>query len=235
MATLVAALFLLVALVLLGRWFMTADVAALARWLRSGGFKAVALGVGLLLVLGALVTGKLAALLGFVPFLAAWIFQSRGVLNRWKASQGPTPGQASTVRTRTLEMSLDHDTGHTTGQVIAGPFMGRQLTDMSRDELLALLTDCAQNDAQSVPLLEAFLDRVHGPTWRELGGAAGESGGVMSRHEAYAVLGLAAGASEQAIRAAHRRPTQDPPPDPGGPPHPAAPTNPATDRVSGPS
>ncbi len=47
-------------------------------------------------------------------------------------------------------------------------------------------------------------------------GATAAAGGTMSRAEAYEVLGLAPGASESAIRAAHRRLMRGAHPDSGG-------------------
>lgn len=122
------------------------------------------------------------------------------------------PGDASGVETATLEMRLDLATGTMSGEVRRGEFSGRSLDSMDRADLLALLADCQANDADSVPLLEAWLDRVH-PDWRD---AAPASGGPMTRAEALAVLGLRDGASEEEIRAAHRKLMQSAHPDRGG-------------------
>jgi DnaJ-domain-containing protein 1 len=65
-----------------------------------------------------------------------------------------------------------------------------------------------------VALLEAWLDRTD-PAWREEPPPA-PAAGPMTRAEALAVLGLAEGASEADIRAAHRRLMQSAHPDRGG-------------------
>lgn len=125
------------------------------------------------------------------------------------------PGDTSGVETATLEMRIDLATGTMSGRVRRGAFSGRDLASIDRPELLALLADCQANDAESVPLLEAWLDRMH-PDWREASEAPPPSGGPMTRAEALAVLGLQEGATEEDIRAAHRRLMQAAHPDRGG-------------------
>jgi DnaJ-domain-containing protein 1 len=96
-----------------------------------------------------------------------------------------------------------------------GHFTGRDLASMDRAELMELLADCQALDAESVPLIEAWLDRTD-PEWREAAPPPPPPGGRMTRAEALAVLGLSEGADEAAIRAAHRRLMQSAHPDRGG-------------------
>jgi hypothetical protein len=134
----------------------------------------------------------------------------------WRARKTfSRPGDTSGVETATLEMRLDLATGIMSGQVRRGPFSGRNLASMEKPELLALLADCQAQDSESVPLLEAWLDRVH-PDWRDGAAPPASSAGPMTRAEAFAVLGLHEGASEEEIRAAHRRLMQAAHPDHGG-------------------
>ncbi|WP_205470472.1 DnaJ domain-containing protein [Breoghania sp. L-A4] len=135
-----------------------------------------------------------------------------------------------------LEMELDHDSGTLTGMVIAGSFEGRALDDLAPDDLQALLSEIAA-DAQSVALLEAYLDRRM-PGWREdfeANGASGQgaatSAGPMTDEEAYQVLGLAPGAGEAEVREAHRRLMKRLHPDQGGTTFLAAKINEAKDRL----
>jgi hypothetical protein len=79
--------------------------------------------------------------------------------------------------------------------------------------LRALLADCATEDPESVPLLEAWLDRSQ-PDWREAEPPADD--GPLTRADALAILGLAEGATETEIRAAHRRLMRAAHPDQGG-------------------
>lgn len=141
----------------------------------------------------------------------------------WRARRRfarPAPsGEASGVETELLEMRLDLDSGAMSGRVRQGRFAGRELAALSLSELVALLGEAQALDAESVPLLEAWLDRAH-PDWREAaappGSPPGPPGATLSRAEALEVLGLAEGADEAAIRAAHRRLMQAAHPDRGG-------------------
>jgi hypothetical protein len=137
-------------------------------------------------------------------------------------------GQTSAIRTRFLAMSLDHATGDLDGMVLEGEFQGRHLSSLSQAELFRLLDLCRLEDSQSAALLEAYLDRTQGAGWQAGAAGAGTDsapgdGGVqtpggraMNREEALAVLGLGPAATEDDIRAAHRRLMQRLHPDRGG-------------------
>ena len=147
----------------------------------------------------------------------------------WRAAQGwraartfarggaASPGQASDVETSHLAMGLDHDSGRMSGRVKAGRFAGRELADLDLPLLLDLLGELAAADPEGMPLLEAWLDRAH-PEWRDAAAPPPPraAGGKMTRAEAFEVLGLAEGADEAAIRAAHRRLMRAAHPDQGG-------------------
>ena len=101
--------------------------------------------------------------------------------------------------------------------------------------MLALLEECRAADPDSVALLEAWLDRAH-PDWRAEPAAepAAESrSGAMTRAEALEILGIAEGADEDAIRAAHRRLMRSAHPDQGGSAWLAARINAARDLLLG--
>jgi hypothetical protein len=190
-------------------------IKSILRWL------AAILGIALLGFL--LVTGKGSQALFALLFLGPLIHNG---YKRWQAqktfSQGgrPTGGQGSRVETRSLRMELDHDSGTMHGTILAGPWRGRDLAELTLAELLAFWRDCRADDAESVPLVEAWLDRAF-PQWRQGEGSERAStpppaGGRMTRAEALSVLGLAEGASEAAIRAAYVRLMQAAHPDRGG-------------------
>ena len=159
--------------------------------------------------------------------------------NLWKAGRGPSAGQSSNVSTETLAMELDHDSGNMDGTVLAGPFEGKQLSDLDELLLLDLYRWISTEDEQGARLLEAYLDRTLGADWRESAGAAGRGGdsgeasggGPMSREEAYQILGLEPGADAEAIRKAYRRLMQHAHPDKGGSPYLAAKINAAKDLL----
>lgn len=225
-------------------WFRRTPPAQVARTLRKVGLWAV---VGLLVL--AVATGRLnpifAAIGALIPVVLRLLqvaqlvpgiqrlLRSLGLGGPGLAGgAGPAgaaggsasgPAQVSEIRTRFLSMRLEHGSGAMDGEVLDGPFAGRRLSDLGLDELLRMLELYREQDGQSAAVLEAYLDREHGPDWRDRegagGGAAGASaskGGALSESEAWALLGLEPGADETAIRAAHRRLMQKLHPDRGG-------------------
>jgi len=141
-------------------------------------------------------------------------------------SRGGRPGEgsASEVATAWLRMRLDHDTGTMSGTVLAGEFKGRELAELALPDLIALWLAIRAEDIESVPLLEAWMDRRFGEGWRDAAAeAAGEegegprmAGGPLTRADALAILGLKDGASREEIRDAHRRLMRAAHPDSGG-------------------
>jgi DnaJ-domain-containing protein 1 len=120
------------------------------------------------------------------------------------------------------------------GEVKQGSFQGRRLKDLDLASLLSLLREVSV-DPDSVGLVEAYLDRTH-PDWRESAepgeGAAGNSApssSAMTADEAYRILGLNAGASNDDIKAAYRRLMGQLHPDHGGSDYLAAKVNQAKD------
>ena len=219
------ALFLLF---LLLRGFANAPVARVRQ------FGAVLLAsIGAVLLLLGLFTARgqqaLIALTFFLPLLLQWVQRWR--TNKRFGGQAPQTGAANSVETTFLSMTLHHDSGRMTGSVKAGQFAGRDLATLTLAELLALLQECQAADADSVALLEAWLDRAH-PDWRAEPAAEPRSG-AMTRAEALEILGLAEGADEDAIRAAHRRLMRSAHPDQGGSAWLAARINAARDFLLG--
>lgn len=176
----------------------------------------IAGGLGLVLLVALLFSGRGLQAIWAMAFFAPLLLQA---WRSWRSartfSRGgqASPGQETRVGTATLSMVLHHDSGRMTGTVTRGRFAGADLAGLSLAEILALREDCAREDPDSVPLLEAWLDRAH-PDWREAPPATTE--GPMDRAEALAVLGLEEGATEAEIRAAHRRLMRSAHPDQGG-------------------
>lgn len=210
---------LLIAAVLIGLY-------ALVRWLRRSpwrawvGRAAITLGIiGFLLLLtirgGAEVA--LPLLVGLAPLLVRWLNAGRPLPSSTAGLNAP--GQ-STVATRFLNMTLDHATGVMSGQVQEGRFAGRVLQELTLQDLWALWGEC-QVDAQSVAVLETYLDRHAGPGWREQmhnadSAVPNAASTVMSRAEACQILGVSSDATEVQIEAAYRRLMQRLHPDHGG-------------------
>lgn len=145
-------------------------------------------------------------------------------------------GNGSRVKSRYFAMELDHDTGAVEGRVLAGRFAGADLMALGEDDTRLLLAEI-EGDADSMSLLESWLD-ANRAGWREY--FAQQAAGDSSSHpqaggdpttEAYAVLGLQPGASEDDIRAAHRDLMKAVHPDHGGSSYLAAKINEARDRL----
>lgn len=220
----------LLLLLLLARVFADAKVSTIKTGLAwVAGLGGAALLVALLI--GGRGAQALWALALFGPLLWRW-WQGVRAARSFSRGGRASPGGTSDVETATLALSLDHDTGRMMGRVKRGRFAGADLADLDLPQLLDLLADCRAEDAESVPLLEAWLDRA-APDWRAAEAAAGPggwgaegggghagagaaAGGRMTRDEALAVLGLQDGATEAEIRAAHRRLMRAAHPDQGG-------------------
>jgi len=157
-------------------------------------------------------------LLGGIPFpLLKRVLTGMGAA---KSRPEPSSGQTSTVQSKYIRMTLNHDSGDINGEVLAGQFKGSTLDKLNLEALLQLLREC-QDDEESVALLQAYLDRVYADTWQQQASAQGQQRaasepGEMSREEALQVLGLSADASEAEIVDAHRRLMQKLHPDRGG-------------------
>jgi DnaJ-domain-containing protein 1 len=143
-----------------------------------------------------------------------------------------TPGQVSRVRSRFVEMELDHDSGAMRGRILSGQYENVPLDALDRATLLSLLNEV---DAESRALLEAYLDRRE-PGWREdiekdRGARSAEPPrhGPMTEEEAYQILGLEPGASNFEVRRAHRHLMKKLHPDQGGSNYLAARVNQAKD------
>jgi hypothetical protein len=210
-------------------------------WQSIAGLVAVIL---LLLVVTGRAHWLTAVFAAFLPFLRA-IFSLlahipllQRVLASTKTAQSSTAssgGQTSTVRSRYICMTLNHDTGEINGEVLEGRFKGRTLDQLQLEQLLELLQEC-QDDDESAALLQAYLDRVYEDTWQQQAGEQGRrqrssEPGKMSREEALQILGLSSNPSEQEIIQAHRRLIQNLHPDRGGSAYLAAKINLAKDTL----
>ena len=240
---------LLVLVVLLSRWFATANPSSLAKWVKwvfiaAGGAATIFLGV----------TGK--ANLAFLPLALTGLPWLISRMAAGRMNPNPTPGSRSDVETPYLRMTLDHDSGEMEGVVLQGRYGGRRLDELSEPQLLDLLEECNLRDDEGRRLLEAYLDRILGADWREraeareepaggtAGGATGQGWGrrrqsqsagrtPMTKEEAYEILGLGPGAGEDEIKEAHRTLMLKLHPDHGGSNYLAAKINQAKELLLG--
>jgi len=214
-------------------WFLRANPSAVARTLRPILVLAGGIGVGGLLIFG----------VRFLPGLLPELFGLMGVLGtaliarymRQRPSGGfsaPGAGQRTEVHTAFVEAWIDHATGDVGGRVVKGRFAGRGLHTLADGDLLELHAECA-GDADSLRVLESYLDRRLGADWRKAQAPPRGPRTDMTRDEALAILGLASAATEEEIRAAHRRLILRVHPDAGGSADLAARINRAKDVLLG--
>jgi len=213
------ALVFLAAIALGIAWFLRAHPSSLARTLRIVLVVLGGLGVGGLLIFGLrFLPGLLPELLGLAGVIITALI-ARAARHRPSGGfSSPSGGQRTEVRTAFLQAWIDHGSGDVGGTVLKGRFSGRTLDVLSDSELLELHAECA-SDADSLRVLEAYLDRRLGAAWRNAQRSQPPPRGPrtdMTREEALAVLGLAEGATVEEIRAAHRRLIQRMHPDVGG-------------------
>jgi hypothetical protein len=211
---------------------------------------------GIALVVLLAVTGRLHFIFGLLAFLFPLLRRMLpSLLKGHMAGAGRAkakPGNQSHVASDILDMSLDHDSGTMSGKILKGPMAGRELADLGESEFLDLLRYCREQDQDSARLLETYLDRRFGDSWRadddasadggERGdgpdaddrGESGDSaraGGPLTDSEAQDILGVEPGASREEIIRAHRRMMQKMHPDRGGSNYLAARINEAKERL----
>ena len=215
MVFLLAGLAVLAVFYFLGRAYAYADPKSLIRSLRYS------VGGGLLLVGLVLLVAERAALGSLLVFGGIQALATGRLGPFDLGASRRSAGSGSKVKSPWFEMQLDHDSGRMSGKVLRGRYAGQALADLDKASLLALAAEVG-GDGDSAALLEAYLDRRF-PGWREdverdrnarAGGAA--DAGPMTDQQAYEILGLAPGAGEAEIRAAHRRLMKGVHPDQGG-------------------
>jgi hypothetical protein len=218
----------LILLLWAGSAFSKADPKQAARFVRYIGGGAALIASAFLLLKGAIgVAIPLGAVgLGLLGWLSLW---PANLIGRTRKSAG----KVSRVRSAFLEMELDHDSGAMRGFVLAGRYEGKSLDAIGSPTLIGLLGEI---DDDSRQLLMAYLDRRE-PGWREhaqqdVGARSGRDAtpsGKMTEQEAYQVLGLQPGATEEEIGRAHRSLMKKLHPDQGGSTYLAARVNQAKD------
>lgn len=189
----------------------------------------------LIVIVILIVLGRIPVSFILAPIMVAITFLFRNVhllirlLPLWQMFKGKTrtvygasgAADSSSINTRFLKMSLLHDSGDMDGEVLEGKFKGVKLSAMTIDELLVLAQEC-HRDADSLQVLEAYLDRSHSQ-WRENAGAQQNqenshsvSETMLDRSTALEILGLIETATDDEIVQAHRRLMQKMHPDRGG-------------------
>lgn len=163
------------------------------------------------------VTGRLHWLFvligGLMPFMSVYLKRFAG--SGFSQQQA---GQTSRIKTRYLNMSLDHDSGKLDGQILLGQFTGLSLSQLDFSQTMEFFNEC-QSDTDSVNVLRAYLERAY-PDWEKDKTSGPERAstldGEMDQMQALAILGLDSHATKDEIVTAHRRLIQKMHPDHGG-------------------
>ena len=228
---------LLLTLLLAARWFVRTPPARLARVVREGlrvALLAAMVAAGIYLSLRGLEEAGLPLIAYAISaFRQGWWPWGTGLpggaggggAGGPAGGGGGSGGRKSEVRTRMLRMELEHASGRMDGEILAGRFAGRWLSELSDAELRVLQEECALAGDQSSRLLEAWIARERpgfdasgaSGSSRTAGGADDSEGeGRMTPRRAREILGVGADATEDEIRAAHRRLMKKVHPDVGG-------------------
>jgi len=173
--------------------------------------------------------------------VGAWLLghdSLKAAVDRW-TGRPPRPRAVSTLRSATVSMHVDLESGDMQGEVLAGPLTGQTLDSLPRGEIVSLLNLCVSADPLGAGLLEAYLDRRF-PGWRQDfefnpdgRQARPPQPAVMTPQEAYQILGLQPGAAPEEIRSAYRSLMKKLHPDHGGPAYLAMRVNEARDVLLG--
>ena len=217
-----ASLLLLGVILYLLGWVTKAEAGKLAAWIRKSSAILLVGGVTLIFTRNP----GLAIMAGMIAYSimgrTGW-YPGKG--------RGAAKGNASTMRSSHLEMSLDHDTNVVSGRILQGRFVNRSISDLSTTERLDFLAELRLSDAQGTEMFEAYLDRTS-PGWRNSGkesGARGTETHAMNVDEAYRVLELNSTATREDVFAAHRNLIARTHPDQGGSTYLASQVNEAKD------
>jgi len=175
---------------------------------KSGKIKIALIVVGLLFMILA-VTGRAHVLFALIGAAMTQIMRIMPLMIRFfpqiaQMFAGKSPfgaGQSSRLSSATLVITIEHSNGRMDGEVTAGEFTGRRLSELSPDELATLLETCQRNDVKGARLLMAYLARTRGGQYAGGGnetGAGTHPDTRLSTKEAYEILGLEKGVDRQA-------------------------------------
>ncbi len=181
-------------------------------------------------------TGKMhwvgAGLAALIPLVKSALvlsfraFPVLSMLSRFKTS----PSQFST---KSLRVTINFASRAMEGEVLTGEFAGKTLSELSTEQLDKLAESLKDSDKESYALLYAYRMR-NGDTGNQ--GESqfnSESFSGLTEAEAYEILGLQSGSSDEEVVKAHKRLMQRLHPDRGGSDYLAAKINAAKDKIVG--
>jgi len=167
--------------------------------------------------LGAVFAGMLAMARQLLPLIIRY-FPILTQAYRSFAPTAKTPN-TSTVSSRIIEMTLDHNTGKLSGTVLSGPYKKENLDQLDSDDLMSLYDYCKNNDMDSARLLESYLaERFGNQNYysNSEDQVMDTQQNNMDVSEALQILGLENDPSNEEITKAYRKIMQQLHPDRGG-------------------
>ena len=174
---------------------------------------------------------RVLSLLSYAPLFGRLFTQFRNL------QSGNTTNTQSSVETEYFSMFLDHATGVMCGNIKKGVYSGKELKNVSMNDLIELYKEICTTDTDSAQLLAAYLDRTYKDKWRDHVdedvhiNSASHLSSKMTFDEAYSILGLQNDATQEEISEAHRRLMQKLHPDRGGSDYLASKINQAKDML----
>ncbi|MFT5175398.1 MAG: hypothetical protein ACI8W7_003588 [Gammaproteobacteria bacterium] len=213
------------------------------RWVKNqprekrhhAGFMAALFAAGVLLLV-ALVTGKLnplvAAVAAAIPVLQR-LSRAKSMFKEFRTSMDGAGQGEPNIATKFLRINIDRNSGEWTGEVLQGRYKGQALSALSYQHLSDLVSEFERQDSESAALLLSYLDRYHAKQRQGDGPREADRRptSTMSQHEARKVLGVDESATTAEIVATHRRLMQKIHPDRGGSDYLASKINQAKDRL----
>jgi DnaJ-class molecular chaperone len=128
-------------------------------------------------------------------------------------------------------VTINFASGQIAGEIISGDLAGKQLSELSSDEIKNLSQQLKETDKESYVLLQAYLLRSGTTEEQTANNFEPESYNEISKAEAYEILGISASSSQQEVIKAHKRLMQRLHPDRGGSDYLAAKINAAKDLL----
>ncbi len=188
------------------------------------------LGTAVYLVLSGRMHWLGAVIAAIIPVAKAlFIWGSRALpLLRMAGRFKSTPSQ---FRTQSLLVTINFANGQISGEILTGDFAGKQLSELSSDELQTLMEQLKNTDRESYILLQAYLLRSGSSNYQSSDSYQPNNYTELSENEAYEVLGLPTTASKDEVIKAHKRLMQRLHPDRGGSDYLAAKINAAKDKL----
>jgi hypothetical protein len=168
--------------------------------------------------LGAVIAGMLATARQLLPVMIRYFPMITQLYRNFSPKSNPQ--DTSTVRTKYIEMILNHESGKLSGKVLAGKYKKSSLEELDQEQLSELLDYCKLNDIDSARLLENYFVDRFGDTQQNstnynesnISGSTGE----MSTSEALQILGLEGKPTSDEINISYRKTMQKLHPDRGG-------------------